>query len=105
MIRGDKFIISNQILGMLSHRPESNIAEVRNFVNGQMIVKIGDRQYLLPIEEFKNYIVKEITTERPRTVQMAVTQARRAPVMVERTQPAPKPVPIPKPPNDEEDYI
>lgn len=109
MIRGDRFIISSQILSILSHRPEGNVAEVKNFVNGQMIVQIGDRQYLLPIEEFKNYIVKEIKAEKPRTIQTAVARVRRAPVIIERTQPKPKPVPKPepkpKPPSDEEDYI
>ena len=124
MIRGDKFIISKQIGNILLHRPQGNVAEVKSFVDGKIIIKIDDRQYLLPIDTFSNYIIDKIKPTRAITAMSVNAAINRAPLIIEKvsptpgTKPTPEPEPTPEPDNtivtpsdpdkdlyDDEEYI
>ena len=68
---GDKFIVSSQIGNVILHRPDSNTAKIIAFVNGDVLVQIGETQHILPIDVFKQYIVESVSAEKKTTTQMA----------------------------------
>lgn len=114
MKRGDRFIMSKQIGNILLHRPLNNIAEIKGFANGQAIVLIDGRQYLLPIDKFMEFIIEKVEGPALKNVQKARTRSERAPLLIE-SEPTPEPKPdpepasepTPEPPDDlyDDDYI
>jgi len=97
MIRGDKYIISKQIGNILMSRPESNVAEVKSFVEGNILFKIGKMQYILPINIFSGYIIEKISPDKPKEIRIATAAVNKTPFVITKpdvtpTEPTTEPV-------------
>jgi len=83
---GDRFLISHQIGNVTLHKPSTNIAKIVAFVGSDVLIQIGNNQYILPINIFENYIVEKIEDEKVSTMKRAefdvftITETKSKPV-------------------------
>lgn len=68
---GDRFIISYQIGNVILHKPSDNQAKVIAFVGTDVLFQIGTQQYILPIDVFKQFIIKKVKKENVKSVNRA----------------------------------
>jgi len=87
---GDRFLISHQIGNVTLHKPSTNIAKIVAFVGSDVLIQIGNNQYILPINIFENYIVEKIEDEKVSTMKRAefdvftITETKSKPVSTEK---------------------
>ena len=108
MKRGDKFIISKQLGNVLLHRPESNVAELKYFLADKVVVQISNKQYVLPIGKFEEYVLEKIEPTKEKPIKIATGDVNKAHLIPEKppVKPEPTPDPIPEPePTPEPDNI
>lgn len=99
MKRGDKFIISKQLGNVLLHRPESNVAEVKYFLSDKVVVQINNKQYVLPIGKFEEYVLEKIEPTKEKPIKIATGDVNKAHMIPEKPPVKPEPTPdsIPEP--------
>jgi len=93
--RGDKFIISKQLGNVLLHRPESNVAEVKYFLSDKVVVQINNKQYVLPIGKFEEYVLEKIEPTKEKPIKIATGDVNKAHMIPEKPPVKPEPTPDP----------